>query len=112
MHHARPFRAARCASLAIAPETVRYFAVWSYTQNAPSNELSASDLGARTLGYWELRLDDTGLLERASYHGSNGSVWLSVRLVADGGHVYADVYNAEDQFVVRKSTQLRDMRPR
>ncbi len=91
---------------------MRYFAVWSYTQNAPSNELSASDLEARTLGYWELRLGDTGLLERASYHGSNGSVWLSVRLVADGGHVYADVYNAQDQFVVRKSTQLRDMRPR
>jgi hypothetical protein len=92
--------------------TVRYFAVWSYTRNAPSNEIPASELEGRTLGYWELRLDDDGLIDEAAYHGSDGRIWLSVRYVPDDGHLYADVYNSQGQFVVRKSTQLKGRRPR
>jgi hypothetical protein len=91
---------------------VRYFAVWSYRQNVPSNEIPESELTGRTLGYWELRLDDEGLVDEAAYHGSDGRTWLSVRYVADDGHLYADVYNGQGQFVVRKSTQLNDRRPR
>ena len=93
-------------------ESVRYFAVWSYRLNAPSNELPESELEGRTLGYWELRLDDGGLVDEAAYHGSDGRIWLSVRYVPDDEHLYADVYNGQGQFVVRKSTQLKDRRPR
>jgi hypothetical protein len=115
----------RCAALALAigvagpaagspafAESVRYFAVWSYRQNAPSNEIPESELAGRELGYWELRLDDEGLVDEAAYHGSDGRIWLSVRYVPDDGRLYADVYNSQGQFVVRKSTQLKDRRPR
>jgi hypothetical protein len=91
---------------------VRYFAVWSYTQNAPSSEIPESELEGRTLGYWELRLDAEGHMDEAAYHGSDGQVWLRVRYVPEGGRLYADLYNAQGQFVVRKSTQLEDRRPR
>ncbi|MFQ5699273.1 MAG: hypothetical protein ACE5IL_13440 [Myxococcota bacterium] len=102
--------------LAGAPEPARspveYFTIWSYTRNVPSEPLEPSELENRTLGYWELHLDSGGAVESAAFHASDGALWLSIRYVEEGGHVYADVYSAAGALVVRKSTQLHDRLPR
>jgi hypothetical protein len=103
--------ASASAEVSADAESVRYFAVWSYTQNAPSDEIAESALEGRQLGYWKLTFDDDGRVDEAAYHSSEGTLWLSVRYVAKSGHIYADVYSSQGQFVVRKSTQLLDRRP-
>lgn len=103
-------------AFAQAPDTsggsVGYFTIWSYTRNAPSEPLERAELAQRTLGYWELHMESGGAVESAAFHASDGALWLSIRYVEEGGHVYADVYSAAGAFVVRKSTQLRDRLPR
>ena len=93
-------------------QTVRYFGVWSYTENAPSEEISPENLGARKLGYWSLELDEEAAVRRGTYHGSTGTVWLSLEYVRMGERIYADLYTATGRLVTRKSTQLRDLRPK
>jgi hypothetical protein len=93
-------------------QTVRYFAVWSYTENAPHEEISPDRLKDRRLGYWSLEFAADGSVLRGTYHGSSGAVWLSLEYVREGERIYADLYTASGQLVTRKSTQLRDLQPR
>ncbi len=94
------------------PADVRYFAVWSYTENAPREEISAERLRERQMGYWSLEFDDEGGVVGATYHASDATIWLTIRYVEEKGRVYADLYTADGQLVTRKSTALPDRRPR
>lgn len=58
-------------------QTVRYFGVWSYTENAPFEEIAPERLPERKLGYWSLELDEAASVRPGTDHGSSGEVWLS-----------------------------------
>ena len=90
----------------------RYFAVWSYTENAPSEEIAAERTSERKLGYWALDFDAEGDVLGGTYHGSDGAVWLSLRYVEVEGKIYADLYGPRGNLVARKSTQLTNLKPR
>ena len=92
-------------------QTLRYFGVWSYTENSPADEISPELLPERKLGYWSLELDEALSVRRGTYHGSNGEVWLSLEYVTEGDRIYADLYTANGRLVTRKSTQLQDLEP-
>jgi hypothetical protein len=92
-------------------ETTRYFAVWSYTQNAPLDEIRHDDLGQRKLGYWKVRFGDDGGVVAASYHSATGVEWLSFRYVEDNGRIFADLYGPTGEFIRRKSTSLETRVP-
>ena len=94
-----------------AADGVRYFAVWSYADNAPREEIEASALDSRKLGWWELHFGPEGEVIEGIYHSSAGVPWLILRYVQVDERVYADVYLANDSFVVRKSTQLENRAP-
>lgn len=90
---------------------VRYFAVWSYTENAPSEELDPSALSERGLGYWLLRFGPEGGVVEGVYHSGTGDPWLVLRYVEEEGRIYADLFLADGSFIVRKSTQLKSRVP-
>lgn len=100
------------AADAAPAESVRYFAVWSYTENAPREEIPADRVAERELGYWALELSDDGKLLGGTYHGADGASWLSLRYVEQDGRIYADLFSASGQLVARKSTRLTDLVPR
>ena len=62
-------------------DPVRYFGVWSYAENAPMEEIDPDRLATRKLGYWALEFNSDGSVKRGTFHGSNGTVWLSFRYV-------------------------------
>jgi hypothetical protein len=92
-------------------EGLRYFAVWSYAENAPREEISAHQLGERQTGYWALEFDEKGWVVRGTYQAADGMTWLSLRYVEQDGKVYADMYGPDGQFLSRKSTTLPDRKP-
>ena len=102
--------AALCAvvwlPLRASAEAARYFAAWSYTLNAPLDEIPPDALAHRTLGYWRVQFDDEGGVVAASYHGATGAEWLSFRYVEDKGRIFADLYGPTGEFIRRKSTTL------
>ena len=87
-------------------ESTRYFSVWSYTQNAPLEEIAVESLGERKLGYWKLGFDDEGAVLGASYHGATGVQWLSFKYVEQDGRIFADLFGPNGDFLRRKSTAL------
>lgn len=89
----------------------RYFAVWSYAENAPTQEIPAGEIAGRELGYWELAFDAQGSVLGGTYHGASGAVWLSLRYVEVDGRIYADLYGPTGTLITRKSTRLRDRAP-
>ena len=91
---------------------VRYFAVWSYMENAPSQEIPAEQRAGRRLGYWALSFDDQGGVSEGSYHGADGTAWLILKYVVVKDRVYADLYSADGTFQSRKSTRLSSLMPR
>ncbi len=91
-------------------ETVRYFAVWSYVENAPAEEIAPEALSKRKLGYWALEFDQKGRVLAGTYHIA-GAPWLRLHYVAEGGRVYADLYGPNGQLLSRKSTQVSDRFP-
>lgn len=91
--------------------TVRYFAVWSYAQNAPAEEIQEHELPGRKLGYWALELDEEGRVLAGTYHGSSGAVWLRLEYVAEHERIYADLYAPSGVRLARKSTQLETLVP-
>ncbi len=101
-----------CAGLPGKAADVRYFAVWSYTENAPREEIPASRIAEGGTAYWVLEFDAEGRVLGATYHGADGAMWVYVRYVEEGGRVYADVYGSSGELVTRKSTTLSDRRPR
>jgi len=91
---------------------VRYFAVWSYVENAPGEELEESALVGRTLGYWELHFGPKGEVVEGVYRNAGGSPWLVLRYVEESGRIYADLFLPNGAFIVRKSTRLSSRTPR
>lgn len=91
---------------------VRYFAVWSYTENVPRDEIASDRLAAHPLGYWALEFDEAGDVSQGTYHAGDGSVWMSLRYAEEDGRIYADLYGPSGQRITRKSTQLSDRKPR
>jgi hypothetical protein len=91
---------------------VRYFAVWSYAENEPSEELHETALTRRTLGYWELHFGAEGDVVEGVYRNSDGSPWLVLRYVEESGRIYADLFLPDGSFIVRKSTGLTSRMPR
>ena len=55
---------------------VRYFAAWSYTENAPRGEISASRLAQGGTAHWALEFDAEDRVLGATYHGADGAVWM------------------------------------
>ena len=102
--------------LLLAPESIaqgtRYFAVWSYMENAPRDEIPAEQRSSRKLGYWALEMDAAGQVLGGTYHGSDGTAWLRVRYERLEGRVYADLYAPDGTRRSRKSTGLRSLVPR
>lgn len=94
-----------------ALESVRYFAIWSYTENAPREELEESALPQRQLGYWELHFGQHGGVVEGVYRNGGGSPWLVLRYVEEAERIYADLYLPDGSFIVRKSTLLRTRVP-
>lgn len=92
-------------------EDVRYFAVWSYAQNAPAEEVAADDRSGRTLGYWALEFDVEGRVLGGVYHGADGTAWLSIRYALEDGRVYADIFAPDGSYRTRKSTNLSSRLP-
>ncbi len=90
---------------------LRYFAVWSYSENRPAEEIPAERLEERELGYWALEFDEAGRVLGGTYHGAGGAVWLRLRYVEDNGRIYADLFAADGRHVARKSTQLSSQIP-
>ena len=90
---------------------VRYFAVWSYAENVPGEELDESALTGRTLGYWELHFGAEGDVVEGVYRNAGGSPWLVLRYVEEGGRIYADLFLPDGSFIVRKSTRLTSRTP-
>jgi len=90
---------------------VRYFAVWSYSDNRPAEEIPPERLGERELGYWALEFDDAGRVLGGTYHGAGGAVWLRLRYLEENGRIYADLFAADGRHVARKSTQLSSQMP-
>ncbi len=97
--------------LAGEPADVRYFAVWSYTENAPREEISEERLREHRLAYWSLRFDSGGEVMGAAYHAADQTIWLTIVYVEENGRVYADLYAQNGQLMTRKSTALLDRRP-
>jgi hypothetical protein len=91
---------------------VRYFAVWSYSENVPRDEIARDRVAEHRLGHWALEFDPEGLVIGGSYHAADGTVWMSLKYHEEEGRVYADLYGPSGQFLSRKSTPLRDRRPR
>ncbi len=89
----------------------RYFGVWSYAENRPTDEIAADTLEQRQLGYWALEFDDAGGVLGGTYHGSSGAVWLRLVYVEQDGRVYADLFAPDGRHVTRKSTALRSRVP-
>ena len=90
---------------------VRYFAGWSYLENAPGAELDESALVGRTLGYWELHFGSEGDVVEGVYRNAGGSPWLVLRYVEESGRIYADLFLPDGSFIVRKSTRLTSRTP-
>ena len=99
------------ASVSASAETVRYFGVWSYAENAPLEEIEPARLSERKLGYWALEFLEDGSVEQATFHGANGTVWLSFKYEREGERIYAHLFSAAGEHVTRKSTLLRDLLP-
>ncbi|MCP4005144.1 MAG: hypothetical protein GY725_13195 [bacterium] len=105
--------------LLIAPDsfanTVRYFGVWSYNENAPTREIENHALAERKLGYWVLSFDDDEAVISGTYHGADGTPWVSFWYAEADGRVYADLYRGpkaiDSEYIARKSTQLKDRKP-
>ncbi len=96
-------------------QQIRFFEVWSYTDNVPHQEIPTDELEKRDLGYWELEVDGDGAVVRGTYRGSDGSAWLTFRYVEKDGRVYADLFAGEGVGVAslgRKSTPLHSRAPR
>lgn len=91
---------------------MRYFATWSYAENAPREEIEESALEDRKLGYWALRFNPEGEVTEGTYHSAGGAPWLILRYVEVDQRVYADLFLADESFIVRKSTQLPNRAPR
>ena len=100
------------AAYASSAEPVRYFAIWSYAENAPQEEIEESALADRNLGYWELRFGPEGGVTEGIYHSGGGGPWLILRYVEVDEKIYADLFLANNSFLVRKSTQLASREPR
>jgi hypothetical protein len=96
---------------AASANSTRYFAVWSYTDNRPSEEIPQERLAERDLGYWALEFDDEGRVLGGTYHGAGGAVWLRLRYLEENGRIYADLFAADGRHVARKSTQLSTQMP-
>ncbi len=90
---------------------VRYFAVWSYVENAPGEELDESALARRTLGYWELHFGSEGEVVKGVYRNADGRPWLVLRYVEENDRIYADLFLPDGSFIVRKSTRLTSRTP-
>jgi hypothetical protein len=96
-------------------QTLRYFQVWSYSENAPTEEITAEALEERDLGYWQLEFDGEQAVLRGTYHGSDGTPWLTYRYVEVDGRVYADLFPGAGVGLAslgRKSTVLTSRAPR
>ena len=93
-------------------ETSRYFAVWSYAENAPDEPLGAETVASRTLGYWEVVFDAEGKTRRGIYHGERGLPWLRFEYEEEDGRVVALLYDSRGNLLRRKSTTLTDRTPR
>jgi hypothetical protein len=93
-------------------EPVRYFAVWSYVENAPREEIDADALAGRDLGYWGLEFDGDGAVLSGTYYGSRGAPWLRLEYVSVDGRIYADLFAPDGTLLARKSTRLSDRLPR
>ncbi len=100
------------APAAASAQTVRYFSVWHYANNAPAEEFDASQVGEQKRGYWQVEFDDAGGVTGATYYDSRGNRWLSYKYVDVDGRVFADLYGAEGDFVHRKGTSLSSRTPR
>ncbi len=96
---------------AASANAIRYFTVWSYTDNRPSEEIPSERLAGRELGYWALEFDDAGRVLGGTYHGAGGAVWLRLRYLEENGRIYADLFAADGRHVARKSTQLSTQMP-
>ncbi len=96
---------------AAARETVRYFAIWSYVENAPLEEIQESALPGRKLGYWELHFGPEGEVVEGIYRNGGGSPWLLLRYVEEDEKIYADLYLPDGSLIVRKSTRLTSRTP-
>lgn len=92
-------------------QDVRYFGVWSYTENAPAEAIPAEDRKSRKLGYWAIEFDEGGQVLGATYHGADGTPWVIIRYVENDGRVYADLFGPEGGFRARKSTNLSSRAP-
>jgi len=92
-------------------EPLRYFAIWSYTENAPSEEIRADQLRDRKLGYWAMAFDDAGEVVGGTFYFSAGTPWFELRYVSEDDRVWADVYSPSGVFLTRKTTTLRDRKP-
>jgi hypothetical protein len=92
-------------------QSVRYFGVWSYTENAPSGEIDPAQLAKRTLGYWEIEFDAAGKTVSGTYHAAAGEAWLTFRYVEVEDRIYADLYAPDGRLVNRKGTALTTRLP-
>ena len=96
----------------VSAQDVRYFAVWSFLQNAPTQEVPADARSGRKLGYWALNFDEEGQVLGGAYHGADGTEWLHVRYVQVVERIYVDLFSPDGTHRSRKSTTLSDRRPR
>ncbi len=92
-------------------EDVRYFGVWSYTENALAEEIGAEDRASRRLGYWALSFDEEGRILEGTYRGGDGSAWVTVRYVVVEDRIYADLFGLDGAHRARRSTQLTSQHP-
>ncbi len=92
-------------------ENVRYFGVWSYTENALAEEIGAEDRASRRLGYWALNFDEEGRVLAGTYQGGDGSAWVTIRYVVVEDRLYADLFGPDGAHRARKSTQLTSQHP-
>ena len=93
-------------------QTVRYFGVWNYIENALEEELTPEAVSERKLGYWGLEFETGGTVKGGTYHGGGGGPWLRVRYVREGKKVYAEILSPDGDYRARKSTNLRDLKPK
>ena len=96
---------------AVFAAEVRYFAVWSYLENELAGEIPAGGESGRRLGYWAVEFNGSEEVLGASYHGSDGRKWLSVRYVEVDDKIYAEILTPAGLVVSRKSTTLSSRKP-
>ena len=95
-----------------AAQDVRYFGVWSFMSNLLAEEIEPADRSGRRLGYWAIEFDGEGGVRGGTYHGSDGTPWLSVRYAQVEGRIYANLFDPAGVQRSHKSTNLSTLQPR